>query len=437
MLSSGVVEYMNGTGKIFNIQMIKWNTFKNKLSPFQIILLAFAGVIILGGILLMLPVSAKSGDITSPECAFFTATSAVCVTGLIIRDTASYWSPFGQAVILLLIQAGGLGVITVALFIETLRGKKLSLLERDLVEDSISAFQIGGIAEMMRFIFRVALIIEAGGALLMMPVFCTDFGFSGIWMAVFHSISAFCNAGFDLMGTHSGAFSSLTAYSNNALIVLPISFLIIFGGLGFLTWQDIVTRKRNLKRYRMQSKVILATTAVLIVIPAVLYFFAEFTGTPLMERVSLSLFQSVTPRTAGFNTADLTNTTLAVFAANALSVFRKKKETQMFGKRVENSTVLSASALVLLYLFLTLSAAMLISRVEGLPMKQCLFETASAVGTVGLTLGITPSLGLFSHIILMLLMFFGRVGGLTLMYAAISGNKPEVSRCPVEKINVG
>ena len=131
------------------------------------------------------------------------------------------------------------------------------------------------------------------------------------------------------------------------------------------------------------------------------------------------------------------NTTLAVFAANALSVFRKKKETQMFGKRVENSTVLSASALVLLYLFLTLSAAMLISRVEGLPMKQCLFETASAVGTVGLTLGITPSLGLFSHIILMLLMFFGRVGGLTLMYAAISGNKPEVSRCPVEKINVG
>ena len=465
MLSSGVVEYMNGTGKIFKIQMIKWNTFKNKLSPFQIILLAFAGVIILGGILLMLPVSAKSGDITSPECAFFTATSAVCVTGLIIRDTASYWSPFGQAVILLLIQAGGLGVITVALFIETLRGKKLSLLERDLVEDSISAFQIGGIAEMMRFIFRVALIIEAGGALLMMPVFCTDFGLSGIWMAVFHSISAFCNAGFDLMGTHSGAFSSLTAYNNNVLIVLPISFLIIFGGLGFLTWEDIVTRKRNLKRYRMQSKVILATTAVLIVIPAVLYFFAEFTGTPLMERVSLSLFQSVTPRTAGFNTADLTkmsgagiglmivlmliggspgstaggmkNTTLAVFAANALSVFRKKKETQMFGKRVENSTVLSASALVLLYLFLTLSAAMLISRVEGLPMKQCLFETASAVGTVGLTLGITPSLGLFSHIILMLLMFFGRVGGLTLMYAAISGNKPEVSRCPVEKINVG
>ena len=438
---------------------------KRNISPFLIIILAFAGAILIGGILLMLPVSAKSGHMTSPECAFFTATSAVCVTGLIMKDTASYWSSFGQAVILILIQAGGLGVITVAVFIEFLAGKKLSLLEKDLLEDSISAFQTGGIMEMVSFIFRVAVIIEVAGALLMMPVFCRDFGPSGIWMAFFHSISAFCNAGFDLMGTHSGEFSSLTAYSSNILIVLPISCLIVFGGIGFLTWRDIVTRRRDLKKYRMQSKVILVTTLVLIVVPAVLYFLVEFADAPLADRISLSLFQAVTPRTAGFNTADLTKmseagiglmivlmviggspgstaggmktTTLAVLAANARSVFRRKRETQMFGKRVEDSTIFSASALLMLYLFLTLSSAMLISTVERIPYRLCLFETASAVGTVGLTLGITPSLGLFSHMILIILMFFGRVGGLTLMYAAIFNNRAEVARFPTEKINVG
>ena len=438
---------------------------KSRISTFQIILLGFAGVILAGGFLLMLPVSARSGQMTSPETAFFTATSAVCVTGLIIKDTATYWSPFGQAVILTLIQTGGLGVVTIALFIETLAGKKLSLKEKDLMEDSISAFQIGGITEMAHFIFRVALIIEAAGALLMLPVFIRDFGVSGIWMSIFHAISAFCNAGFDLMGRHSGEFSSLTAYSGNALIVLTISLLIVFGGIGFLTWYDILKKKRDLKKYRMQSKVILAVTAALIAIPAVLYFIVEFRDASLWKRICLSLFQAVTPRTAGFNTADLTKmsgagiglmivlmviggspgstaggmktTTLAVLVSNALSVFRRKKDTQLFGKRVESSTVSSASALLLLYLFLTLSAGMLISTVEGLPLKQCLFETASAVGTVGLTLGITPSLGLFSHILLMLLMFFGRVGGLTLMYAAIFDVKAEVSRRPAEKINVG
>jgi trk system potassium uptake protein TrkH len=284
-------------------------------------------------------------------------------------------------------------------------------------------------------------------------------------MAVFHSISAFCNAGFDLMGTHSGAFSSLTAYSRNVAVILPISLLIVFGGIGFLTWHDIVTLRKNVRRYMMQSKVILVTTAVLIAIPAIMYFLCEFTDSSLPERISLSLFQAVTPRTAGFNTADLTKmtgagiglmillmivggspgstaggmktTTLTVLVASAVSVFRRKKDTQLFGKRVEDSVIRNASALLLIYLFLTLACGMVISLVEGLPMKACLFETASAVGTVGLTLGITPSLGLFSHIILILLMFLGRVGGLTLMYAAISDRKAEVSRRPVEKINVG
>ena len=438
---------------------------KSKLTTFQIIIVCFAIVILIGTILLLLPVSARSGEPTSVDCALFTATSAVCVTGLIVRDTASYWSPFGQAVILILIQTGGIGVITIAAFIETMSGKKLSLLERNLVENSISAFQTGGMARMTHFIFRFVLVVEVVGAVVLMPVFCRDFGLSGIWMAVFHSISAFCNAGFDLMGTHSGAFSSLTGYSRNVAVILPISLLIVFGGIGFLTWHDIVTLRKNVRRYMMQSKVILVTTAVLIAIPAIMYFLCEFTDSSLPERISLSLFQAVTPRTAGFNTADLTKmtgagiglmillmivggspgstaggmktTTLTVLVASAVSVFRRKKDTQLFGKRVEDSVIKNASALLMIYLFLTLACGMLISLVEGLPMKACLFETASAVGTVGLTLGITPSLGLFSHIILILLMFLGRVGGLTLMYAAISDRKAEVSRRPVEKINVG
>ena len=439
--------------------------FLRKLSTFQIIIFGFALVILAGTILLMLPVSSKSGTGTTLDCALFTATSAVCVTGLVVRDTAYHWSVFGQVVILLLIQTGGLGVVTVAAFIETIAGKKLTLMENDLVENSISAFQVGGMAQMTLFIFKIALIVELSGALIMMPVFCRDFGLSGIWMSVFHSISAFCNAGFDLMGTHSGEFSSLTAYGTNLWIILPVCLLIILGGIGFLTWKDILTHKFHPKKYRLQSKVILVTTAVLILLPAVLYFLCEYTSYPPGERCFLSLFQAVTPRTAGFNTSDLSKmtgagkalmillmlvggspgstaggmktTTLAVLLATSLSLFRRKKDTEMFGKRIEESVIKSAASLLMLYLFLMLAAGMVISRLEGLPVGTCLFETASAIGTVGLTLGITPSLGLLSHIILILLMFFGRAGGLTMIYAASSVKNVEVSRCPVEKINVG
>lgn len=438
---------------------------KRKLSSFQIIILGFAGFILIGTLLLMLPVSAKSGLWTSPECALFTATSAVCVTGLVMQDTASYWSVFGQVVILILIQVGGLGVVTVAAFIESAAGKRLTLRERDLVENSISAFQVGGLAKMTRFIFAFAFTVELAGAILLMPVFFLDFGVSGIWMAFFHSISAFCNAGFDLMGTHSGAYSSLTYYSGNYAVIVPVCLLIVAGGIGFLTWYDIVVQKKSFKKYRLQSKVVIVTTAALILIPTILYFFSEFSGASFWDRFGLSLFQAVTPRTAGFNSADLTKmtgaglglmimlmliggspgstaggmktTTLTVLLANAVSVFRRRKETQLFSRRVEDNVIRNACALLMVYLFLTLAAGGAISLLEGLPLSKCVFETASAAGTVGLTLGITPSLGLVSHLILIGLMFFGRVGGLTIIFAAISGGGPELSKHPVEKIIVG
>lgn len=436
-----------------------------KLSDFQIIILSFAGLIIAGALLLMLPFSARSGRFTSPDTALFTATSAVCVTGLIVRDTASYWTPFGQAVILALIQVGGVGVVTFAAAIELAGGKKLTLFERDLIEDSISGFQVGGMAKMTRFICRFVIAVELAGALILMPTFCRDFGLQGIWMSLFHSISAFCNAGFDIMGTHSGPFTSLTAYMGAPGVFIPISLLIVFGGIGFIVWKDIIAHRGHFKKYRMQSKVVLATTAVLIAVPAVLFFISEYADFSLSDRLSLSFFQAVTPRTAGFNTADLSRltgggvgimivlmliggspgstaggmktTTVAVLAANARTVFRRTKDVEMFGRRIEDGTVRSASALLLIYLFLSVGAAALISLIESIPLRTCLFETASAIGTVGLTLGITPSLGLISKLILIFLMFFGRVGGLTIMYAALSGRGPELSRLPVEKINVG
>ncbi|MBQ9327119.1 MAG: Trk family potassium uptake protein [Solobacterium sp.] len=436
-----------------------------RLSSFQIIIAGFLGLILIGTILLMLPISVKGGYGASLEDALFTSTSAVCVTGLIVKDTASYWSGFGQAVILTLILIGGLGIVSVAAFITMISGRKISLLQRNMLQDSFSAHQIGGVVRMTGFIFRISLIIEVIGALLMMPTFCSRYGVSGIWMAIFHSVSAFCNAGFDLMGDKTGEFSSLTSYAGTPGIIIPICLLIIVGGIGFLTWEDVAVNKLKFHKYRMQSKVILVTTGFLIIVPVLLLFLFEYSGKPFSERFFLSLFQAVTPRTAGFNTASLSSlsgsgrillialmliggspgstaggmktTTAAVLIATASSVFQKKKDVQLFGRRIEDNTIKHAITLFMMYITVPILCAVVISTVETIPVGACLFETVSAIGTVGLSLGITPSLSPFSHIILILLMFLGRVGGLTLIYAAINVNHADVSHRPIEKINVG
>ena len=243
------------------------------LSSFQIIIFGFLGLILIGTALLMLPLAVKESSSASLEDALFTSTSAVCVTGLVTRDTASYWSGFGQAVILILIQIGGLGIVSVAAFIAMLSGRKISLLQRSILQDSISAHQIGGIVKMTGFIFKIALIAEVSGALLMMPTFCSQYGAAGIWMSFFHSVSAFCNAGFD----KTGQFSSLISFADKPGIVIPICLLIIVGGIGFLTWEDIATNKHHIRSYRMQSKVVLATTGFLIIVPMLLLLFIEYT----------------------------------------------------------------------------------------------------------------------------------------------------------------
>ena len=278
---------------------------KKRLSSFKLIVLGFAGVILLGALILMLPFSSTAGVVTPFHEALFTSTSAVCVTGLVVQDTGSYWSAFGQTVILLMIQIGGLGVVTVAAFFAMLSGRKISLMQRSTMQDAISAPKVGGIVRLTRFIVRGTFLIELIGMIVMLPTFCGNFGIKGIWMAAFHSISAFCNAGFDILGTAENKYPSLTGYIGEPTINIAIMLLIIVGGIGFLTWDDIYTNKWHFKKYRMQSKVILVTTAILIIAPAVFFFFCDFTGLPLAERILASLFQSVTPRTAGFNTVDL------------------------------------------------------------------------------------------------------------------------------------
>ena len=438
---------------------------KRRLSSFQIIILGFAGVILLGALLLMLPISATARCVTPFHEALFTATSAVCVTGLVVQDTGSYWSVFGQAVILTLIQIGGLGVVTVAASFALLSGRRISLMQRSIMQDAISAPKVGGIVRLTRFILRGTFLIELIGALAMLPVFCRDYGWRGIWMAVFHSISAFCNAGFDILGTNNNLYPSLTGYVQNPVINITIMLLIITGGIGFLTWDDICENKLHFHRYRMQSKVIVIVTLVLIVLPALFFFFADFGALPLGERIQAALFQSVTPRTAGFNTVDLSamsgaslgvmillmliggspgstaggmkTTTLAVLLANATATFRRRDSAQFFGRRLDCGAVKTAATILTMYLALFFGGGVFISIYENLPLSSCLYEAASAAGTVGLTLGITPQLHILSQMVLIALMYLGRVGGLTLIYAALSGKKTSNAKLPLEEITVG
>lgn len=435
------------------------------LTPFRVIILGFAGIILLGTFILMLPISSSNGVPAPFGEALFTATSAVCVTGLIVRDTATSWSLFGRIIILVMIQTGGLGIITVAASFSLLSGRKFSLRQRSTMQKAISAQKSGGIAALTKFIIITTFLIEFAGALLLMPFFVTKYGKNGIGMAVFHSVSAFCNAGFDVMGANTGKYSSLTSFSGNAGVNIVIMLLIVIGGIGFLTWDDVIAHKLKFKRYSLQSKVVIVTSAVLIVFPAFLFFLNDLKGLPMNERVLSSLFQSVTTRTAGFNTINLNQmsaagksmmivlmliggspgstaggmktTTIAILLANAHSCFFQQGEVHCFKRRIDNDTVRTASTLLLMYTVLCFGSASVISIQEGLSFYTCLFETASAIGTVGLTLGITPQLGAMSRGVLIVLMFIGRVGGLTLIYATLKKENNTNSKLPLGKITVG
>lgn len=444
---------------------MKKKRFRKHLTTAQIIILGFAGLVLCGALLLMLPIASQSRTVTPFHEALLTATSASCVTGLIVRSTGAHWSLFGQIVILFLIQIGGLGVVTVALCFVRLSGRKISLFQRSAMQDSISAPQVGGIVRMTNMILRGTFLVEGTGALLMLVPFCRRFGAKGIWYALFHAVSAFCNAGFDLLGTPDDPFPSLVAFRDDPLLVVTVALLILIGGIGFLTWEDVRTHRHHLRRYRLQSKLVLTVSAVLIVFPTLYYYFFEFTAGSAGQRLLDAFFQAVTPRTAGFNTVDLSAmtgasralmvvlmliggasgstaggmkmNTVAVLFANVGAIFRRRGEVEAYGRRIAPDTVRQAATVVTMYLTLFLGGAVAISTIEGLPIGACLFESASAVATVGLTLGLTPTLGVASQLILTALMYLGRVGALTLIYAALANPDTTPSRLPQEKVSVG
>ena len=419
----------------------------------------------------MLPISSRSPGGAPFLDALFTAASATCVTGLVLHDTVTYWSEFGQAVILLLIQTGGMGVVTTAVAVSLFTGKRIGLRQRCLMQEALAAPQVGGIIRMTGFILKATFLMEAAGTLFLALRFCPEMGlFQGLWFSLFHSVSAFCNAGFDLMGA-AGPFSSLTNYVGDPLVCGTIVGLIVAGGIGFFTWEDLCRHRWHLHAYRLQSKLILTITAALILLPALALYLFEFSQPrwetlTFSERLLASLFQSVTPRTAGFNTVDLTRlagssqmllillmlvggspgstaggfktTTLATFLLSVRAVFQKRENIQCFGRRLPPATLRSAVSICTLYAALFLTAGVLIAAWDGVPLSCALFETASAIGTVGLSLGITPELSGLSRLVLILLMYFGRVGGLTMMYAMLStSHVPAPAQLPMEKIAVG
>ncbi len=440
------------------------NRIRKHLSSFRVITIGFGGLIILGALLLMLPVSSASGCVTPFGDALFTSTSAVCVTGLVVLDTGSYWSLFGQLVIITLIQIGRAwrNYCCCCIFY-IVRKESVFNAKKLFMQESVSAPVVGGIVRLTGFILKGTFIIELSGALLMMPVFCKDYGLKGIWFAIFHSISAFCNAGFDVLGTADNQFASMTTYACNPVINITLMLLIVIGGIGFVTWEDIKNNKYHFKRYKMQSKLIIVTTAVLITVPAIIFMINDMmTGSERMP-VFKALFQSVTLlRTAGFNTVDLNamkqasvmimiilmliggspgstaggmkTTTFAVLMGNMVATFKRNKNIHFFERRIDNDTVKKCSYDSYDVHYIICYGKRIYYKCHRWNfIRKMSFETASAVGTVGLTLGITPQLGILSRIVLIILMFMGRVGGLTLIYAAFSGNGNSYSKFPERK----
>lgn len=446
----------------------------NSMDPAQTMVIGFAVVILFGGFLLNLPISTKNGESIGFLDALFTATSAVCVTGLVVVDTATYWSSFGQGVIITLIQIGGLGFMTIATMFALITKKKINLRERLLIQESLNQKDLSGMVKLTRYVILITFIIEGIGAILLSFTFIPQFGLGrGIWYSIFHAISAFCHAGFDLMGSVSGPFSSLTSYVDNFMIVMTISALIILGGIGFPVMLDVINTKK-ISRLNMHSKIVIVATTILIVIGSIFIFIVEFNNPKTLGPLSIpgkllaSLFQSVTTRTAGFNTVDLTliresslfvmiilmfigaspastgggikTTTLAALVITVKSFISGKADIEVFERRISSSIVTKAVGIFFIAVALVVFGTLALSITdEGFTLVECGFEIVSAIATVGLSIGGSPNLTMMGKVIVMIAMFIGRVGSLTIFVALLSKGarkKPPV-RYPEGKIIVG
>ena len=454
--------------------MLKFRKPISKLNPYQMMVVGFAGVILIGAILLSLPIATQTGESISFLDALFTSTSAVCVTGLVVVDTATYWSFFGHIVIIMLIQVGGLGFMTITTLFSLIIKKRINLKERLLIQESLNQIDLSGLVKLTRYILLMTFTIEGIGALILSTVFIPQFGFvKGTWYSIFHAISAFCNAGFDLMGTVSGPFSSLTSYVNNTTITLAISLLIILGGLGFPVILDII-RNKKISKLNMHSKIVLISTAILILFGMAFILLVEYNNHDTLGNLNLkgkllaSLFQSVTIRTAGFNTIDLAllnqaslfimmifmfigaspastgggvkTTTIATLILTVKSLLLGKEDIEVFERRISSSTVKKSVGIFFVGISAVSIGILLLSLTEGeFNLVEAAFEVISSFATVGLSIGGSINLTSIGKLLIVIYMFMGRVGLLTIFLALVSKNtvNKQLIRYPECRIIVG
>ncbi|MEJ8554069.1 TrkH family potassium uptake protein [Tepidibacter sp. Z1-5] len=441
---------------------------KNRLSPAQIMVIGFAMIILIGAMFLNTSMATNSGEKIGFVNALFTSTSAVCVTGLVVVDTGTYWTVFGKVVIITLIQVGGLGFMSMATLFAILVRKKIYLHQRLLIQEALNQYDLSGLVRLTRHILIGTFIIEGIGAAILSSVFIPQMGFAkGIGYGVFHAISAFCNAGFDLMGN----FSSLTSYVDNITINIVIMILIILGGLGFPVMFDVM-KKRKLSKLNLQSKIVISISSFLILFGFILFLVIEYNnpdtlgGLSFKGKVLGALFQSVTTRTAGFNTIDLAamkdsskfltvilmfiggspgstaggikTTTIGVLFLAVIAFVKGKDDVEAFGRRISYTVVNKALGVIAIGLSVVVFVTMTLSLTDtNFKFIHILFEAVSAYGTVGLSIFGSPNLTTAGKILIALSMFAGRVGALTILFAISNRKKKNLIRYPEEKVIVG
>ena len=442
---------------------------RSHLTQTQFIAYGFLGMILMGSLLLMLPISSKTGEASSFLNCLFTATSASCVTGLVAYDTWSHWSLFGQLVVLTMIQIGGLGFVTIGVFLSIVLRRKIGLKERGLMQESVNTLEIGGVVRLAQKIIIGTAIFEGTGAVLLAIRFIPQFGLArGIYYGIFHSVSAFCNAGFDLMGCQ-GPYSSLVNYYNDWLVNLTVMSLIVIGGIGFIVWEDLNRHGLHFRRYMLHTKIVLLTTFALLFGSAWLFYRFEennlLTGMDTSGKILTSLFSAVTARTAGFNTVDtgaltdaskmltvilmfiggspgstaggVKTTTIIVMYLHLWSSIQRTYGVNAFGRRLEDDVLKRASAIFMINLTLALGAALFIMATQQFPVMDVLFESFSAIGTAGMTTGITRDLNSWSRLVIVFLMYCGRVGSLSFALSFTQRKKVARIQQPVGQITIG
>jgi len=442
---------------------------KRHLTQTQFIAYGFMAIILAGTLLLMLPFSSRDGKVSDFISCLFTATSASCVTGLVVYDTWSHWTLFGQLVILTMIQIGGLGFITIGVFVSMVLRRRIGLKARGLMQESVNTLQIGGMVKLAKKIIFGTAVFEFTGALLLAVRFVPQFGpLRGFYYSVFHAVSAFCNAGFDVMG-HQGAYHSLVSYYDDWIVNLVLISLIVIGGIGFIVWDDISRNRLHFRKYMLHTKLVLLSTVVLIFGGALLFYLFErdavMADMSVSGKILTSLFSSVTPRTAGFNTVDtaalsdsskfltvilmfiggspgstaggVKTTTIVVLYLYLWSTIRRTYGVNAFGRRLEDDALGRASSIFMINLTLAVGAAIFIMATQKMPIMDVMFETFSAIGTAGMTTGITRDLTPLSRLLVAFLMYCGRVGSLSFALSFTQNRKMAKVQQPVGRITIG